>query len=199
WLGVMLAAVAWTGIAVTPNTLAVRWPALAVMKNVTRGVAHGQLNGRFAGTPNGLTAAALEPGDILFCHNPGGCYGYWTHVVLYVGDGWFMDANDFAHGTQLRPLAVYRNYETVAQYRVRAAPAVRRCVADAGRQTTGLAYDPLSPLTDPHSQYCSKVIWQLYDRQGVRLCPPSTWVLPDDLASSRMLTRLQIWRAPERG
>ncbi|MCL6592907.1 MAG: C40 family peptidase [Alicyclobacillus sp.] len=194
-MGVMLAAAAWTVAAVSPSALTAHWPALAVVQNVTRGVVHGQLNGSFAGTPNSLTVDAMEPGDILFCHNPGGSYGYWTHVVLYVGDGLFIDANDFAHGTQLRPLTVYRNYETVALYRVRAAAGLRRRVADAGRQAAGLTYDPLSPLSDPRSQYCSKFIWQLYDRQGVRLCPPATWVLPDDLVRSRLLNHLKTWRA----
>ncbi|GMA62615.1 hypothetical protein GCM10025859_30550 [Alicyclobacillus fastidiosus] len=42
-------------------------------------VIHGRFNGSYHGHPNQAVFDDLVPGDIIFCHDAGGGYGYYTH------------------------------------------------------------------------------------------------------------------------
>jgi uncharacterized protein YycO len=157
-------------------------------------VAHGRLNGVFPGRFLHLDARVLEPGDILVCHNPGGSYGYWTHAVIYTGHGFTVDAFDFLRGTALRPLSEYGRYAEAAVLRVKVSPELRQKAAQNALREVGKSYDPFSSLSDPHSEYCSKLIWRVYKNQGIELCRPKPWVLPDDLYKSSKLEVIAAWR-----
>jgi uncharacterized protein YycO len=167
---------------------------VGLIRSAAKEVVHGRLNGVFPGGVLHSDAHSLEPGDVLVCHNPGGSYGYWTHAVIYTGHGRTVDAFDLLRGTESRSIREYRRYAEVAVLRVKASAAVRRRAAQAALGELGKPYDPFAPLSDTHSQYCSKLIWQVYANQGVQLCRPKPWVLPDDLYNSPRLEIIATWR-----
>ncbi|WP_074949839.1 YiiX/YebB-like N1pC/P60 family cysteine hydrolase [Alicyclobacillus macrosporangiidus] len=194
--GLLAGAVCFTALAVCPDGWTAHAHTLSLLHHMSREMAHGRFTGVLSGGDNGISEAALEPGDVLFCHNPGGAYGYWTHVVIYAGGGQCVDAFDFVHGTVLRPLASYRPYHAVAAFRARQSPEWRRQLAQAALAEAGRPYDPFGALTDRRSEYCSKLVWRLFHDRGVQLCPASPWVLPDDLVASPAWTNVGTWRVP---
>lgn len=166
---------------------------LHLVREVIGSVAHGHLNGSNHQAHLPLTASHLEPGDILLCHNPGGGYGYWTHAGLYVGDGQVVDANDFVLGTVRKPLTSYRNYAKVMVLRVKTSLKTRQEAARFALGEVGRAYDPFSGLSDGHSEYCSKLVWESFAAAKVQLTPRHHWVLPDDLAHSPKVGWIETW------
>ncbi|MCL6517590.1 YiiX/YebB-like N1pC/P60 family cysteine hydrolase [Alicyclobacillus sp.] len=182
------------GIFVCPDRWVAHAHTLSLLHHMGREVAHGRFTGVFPGGDNGIDERGLEPGDVLFCHNPDGAYGYWTHVVIYAGDGRCVDAFDFRHGTVIRPLASYRPYDTIRAFRANRDRAWRQDLAWAALAEAGHPYDPLSPLSDRRSEYCSKLVWRLFHERGVDLCPAYLWVLPDDLAGSHAWRPVGTWR-----
>lgn len=151
------------------------------------------MNGRFSGIPAAVDFKTAEPGDIVLYHNPYGAYGYWTHAVLYVGQNQVVASNDFAQGTILQDVKCYRNYDEALLLRPKVARKLRQEAVLVARSKIGTPYDPLGSLQDIHSAYCSKLIWQSYEGVGVRLCAESSWVLPDQLATSPLLTHIAHW------
>jgi uncharacterized protein YycO len=170
-----------------------RHESLRLMEATASELAHGHLTGVFPGRRFRADFSILEPGDILLCHNPHGGYGYWTHAVLYVGGGQAVDAYDFERGTELRRVEAYQKYAEVAVLRAKIPRERREQVAHWALAEVGKPYDPLSGLTDTRSQYCSKLIWQLYGKAGVELSPAQTWILPDQLARSAALAWVAKW------
>lgn len=167
------------------------WP---LVWHVSGGVLNGHPNGRFQGRLNTLQTDFLEPGDVLLCHNRNGSYGYWTHAVIYVGQARTVDAFNFADGTVERPIGAYKQYDVVAVYRAAAiSKQSRNLAAQAAQRAVGKPYDPFAAVTDPNSQYCSKLVWQSFKAAGVELCKPDTWIVPDHLAASRHLQCMGIW------
>lgn len=167
----------------------------SVAHHILREMLHGHLNGVYAGPSNRFSDTGLLPGDVLLAHNPGGGYGYWTHAAVYVGGGRLAESNDFVQGTNLTTADKFRSYSEVVALRPRVAAALRREAARRARLEAGKPYDPFAPLSDPATEYCSKLVWRVYDAVGVRLCGPKQWVLPDDLARSPQLHLLARWKA----
>jgi uncharacterized protein YycO len=181
------------GFVALPNSVFNRQSAAGIIHSVSREMLHGHLNGHFQGTAAPIQDSVLQPGDILLCHNRGGGYGFWTHAVLYVGGGSVVDSNDFTDGTTLFPISKYRNYDTVEALRAIASAETRETVARHALEQVGKPYNPFSGLHDQRSEYCSKLIWQVYQQSGVQLCPPKTWIFPDDIANSSVLTKVGVW------
>jgi len=177
-------ALSWLAVAMCPQPWVANLPTLALVHSVLREVALGKLNGEFHGQPNHVDFTHLQPGDIIVCHNGGGGYGYWTHAVLYVGHGHTVDSNDFVRGTELKSVNEYHNYDKVIVLRVSASVRTRKQAADDALEAVGKPYDPFASLMDFHSTYCSKLIWQVYRREGILLQKTKQWVLPDDLVRS---------------
>jgi len=153
---------------------------------------HGHLNGEFSGHRSRFPIASLEPGDILLFHNRNGAYGYWTHAAVYAGGGQAVDSYDFTEGTRLTPVGAYQNYDKTEVLRVKATKYVRLAAAAMARRQVGVPYDPFEPLSDRHSQYCSKLVWVAYEAEGVTLCRQKAWVVPDDLAKSPLVAVLSV-------
>ncbi|MCL6549309.1 MAG: hypothetical protein K6T30_10435 [Alicyclobacillus sp.] len=153
-------------------------------------VMNGHLSGEAPARPNHADFSILQPGDVIVCHNPEGSYGYWTHAVLYTGDGKAMDSCDFVYGTTLMPLAKYHHYAQVLILRPHLPTSARRAVVQTALRETGKPYDPFEPLSDRHSQYCTKLIWQVFRAHGLPVCPAKRWLVPDDLARSRDFTHI---------
>ena len=173
----------WLAVAMCPPAWLAELPTLALIHSVLREVPAGNLNGEFHGQPNHVDFTNLQPGDIIVCHNGGGGYGYWTHAVLYVGHGQAVDSNDFVRGTELKAVNAYQNYDSVILLRVAAPASTRKQAADDALAAVGKPYDPFASLTDVHSTYCSKLIWQVYRREGILLQQARPWIVPDDLRS----------------
>lgn len=186
-------AVGWGALAWCPKRFAEPSPTLSVLHSVARNIPRGYLSGVHHGNPNRACFDDLQAGDILLLHNPEGAYGYWTHAALYIGDGKAIDAYDFPKGTILNPVSTYQDYDEVAVFRSNAASDVRSRVARCALRKLGVPYDPFSTLSDTHSEYCSKLIWQAFAAEGIQLCSPRAWVLPDDLSRSPLLDRIADW------
>jgi uncharacterized protein YycO len=178
-----------------PNSAFNQQSAAGIIHSVSREVLHGHLNGHFQGNAAPVQESVLEPGDILLCHNRGGGYGFWTHAVVYVGGGSVVDSNNFTDGTTLFPISNYQNYDTVAVLRATTSPETRAYVAKLALEQVGKPYNPFAGLNDPRSEYCSKLIWQVYRQSGIELCPPKAWIFPDDIANSSALTTVRVWGA----
>lgn len=194
-----LAGLLFAAASLSPHSEILRHDSLRLLQVTATELAHGHLTGVFPGGRFTADFSVLEPGDILLCHNPDGGYGYWTHAVLYVGAGQAVDAYDFERGTQLRRVEAYRNYAEVAVLRAKMPAEKRAQLAHWALAEVGKPYDPFSGLTDTHSQYCSKLIWQLYGKAGVKLCEERTWILPDQLAQSAALQSVARWSVSQRG
>jgi len=175
-----------------PGRVFIHFPSLSLVHSVLRGIPEGRLNGVFQGHPNHANYSPLKPGDILVCHNAHGGYGYWTHAVLYVGNGRTVDANNFVRGTELKSVKDYENYDSVEFLRVRVSARIRNHVMKNALANVGKPYDPFGGVRDTHSEYCSKLIWQLYAQEGVLLVVPSVWVLPDDLVHSKLVQQVSL-------
>src|SRR5579875_2279198 len=167
----------WCIITFCPNQWAQHSRLFSVLHEISREVVKGHLNGEYQGHPNNATFERLKPGDILLCHNQGGGYGYWTHAVLYIGGGRVVDSDDFAEGTKFNSVQKYRQYDELLAARVDITNDVRRKIVQNAKKEVGKPYDPFSGLSDRHSEYCSKLIWKVFDNQGIRLCPPGLWIL----------------------
>ena len=113
--------------------------------------------------------------------------------LMYVGDGkWWMPTTL----SEAHSYGVLRRIKSTLKWRCygQRLPAERReQVARWALAEVGKPYDPFSGLTDTRSQYCSKLIWQLYGRAGVKLSPAQTWILPEQLAQSAALAWVAKW------
>jgi Permuted papain-like amidase enzyme, YaeF/YiiX, C92 family len=183
----------WVFLAFVPPSIVSYSKSLALLHNVTREIPKGHLNGVHQGPPIHESFDILEPGDILLCHNRYGAYGFWTHAILYVGNGNAVDANDFSKGTELNPINMYRNYDAVAVFRADVSDDVRHRIAASAIREVGKPYDPFSGVWNEHAEYCSKLIWRVYHEEGILLSAPQHWILPDDLAKSSRLIRIVQW------
>lgn len=193
-LGITITA-GWACLALCPDSLLSSSDTLAIGHSLSREILKGHLEGKFQGQPSGADFHKLEPGDILLGHNQNGAYGFWTHAAIYVGHGQIVDAMDFPKGTVARDVSIYRNFDDVEFLRLTASKEVRRRVAHNAVQEVGKPYSLSSGLNDSHSFYCSKLIWLVCEREGILLCQPHTWVLPDDLSKSDQLIQVGRWPA----
>ncbi|QQE79901.1 YiiX/YebB-like N1pC/P60 family cysteine hydrolase [Alicyclobacillus sp. SO9] len=190
-LGLVVLAVVTVGVC--PGEWVSASSELTLVRNLAEEIPRGHLSGEFPGHSFRISETGLEPGDIIACHNPKGGYGYWTHAVLYVGKGEAVDSNDFVRGTIRRPVSAYSTYQAVVVLRVKAPKALREKAVQTALADVGKPYDPFSPVCDSRGQYCSKLVWQAFQRQGVRLCPRHRWIVPDDLVHSPKLTTIKRW------
>lgn len=182
------------GIPLSVGLIPVVWAhdehTLAIMGEVLDGAVHGHFSGCYQGRPNHAVFDALIPGDILFCHDAGGGYGYYTHCALYVGHGKVVESANFREGTQVVPVERFHGYDDVRVMRVRCSRAIRLGAAQFALSEVNRGYNLFGGLHDYKSTYCSKLIWAAFDAQGVQLCSQSRWIIPDDLAVSPKLRRV---------
>lgn len=162
----------------------------AFVTSVFREISKGHLNGVFPHNPCRATVRDLRPADIIFCHNPDGSYGYWTHVALYVGDGRVLDSCDFVKGTELKPVEGYSKYAGMMVLRPQMTDTTRDRILQTALQQLGKPYDPFSTISDTRTEYCSKLIWQVFRQNGIALCPKRAWIVPDDLSRSTALVKV---------
>lgn len=172
-----------------------RSPTATLAHTLIRQLVQGHLNGNHTKPQVQARFETAQPGDIILCHNPHGAYGYWTHAVLYVGGKQVVDSDDFARGTILQDVQHYRNYDEVMLLRPSVPKKLRQEVSEIARAQVGTPYDPLAPLWDTRSLYCSKLIWEDYSKIGVQLCEGSPWIVPDQLAASSRLIRIADWNS----
>lgn len=160
---------------------------LSIMGMVLSNAAHGRFSGYYQGHPNHAVFDRLLPGDILFCHDAGGGYGYYTHCAIYVGNGLVVESANYREGTQLVPIHRFHGYDDVRVMRVQCPYPQRARAALSARAQVDRGYNLFSGLYDRESEYCSKLIWSAFAVQGVQLCEQSRWIIPDDLATSPKL------------
>jgi uncharacterized protein YycO len=185
----------WACLALWPEQQLASLKTLELAHSVSREILKGHLDGKFQGQPNDADFSQLEPGDVLLGHSQDGAYGFWTHAAIYVGNGNIVDAVDFPKGTVSRDVFVYRNFDDVEFLRLHADKKVRSRIAQHAIKQVGKPYSLSSSLNDSHSFYCSKLIWFLCQQEGVVLCQPRTWVLPDDLSNSDQFIQVGRWQA----
>lgn len=193
-LGVTVIA-GWACLTLCPDQLLAKSETLQLGHSVSKEILRGHLDGKFQGRANNADFQKLEPGDILLGHSQNGAYGFWTHAAIYVGHRQIVDAVDFPKGTVARDVSVYRNFDDVEFLRLSASRTVRTRIAHDAMQEVGKPYNLSSGLSDSHSFYCSKLIWLMCAKEGIFLCPPRTWVLPDDLSESDKLIQIGRWHA----
>lgn len=191
YLGLMLIGV---GFVAAPSAWFQNRPKSAFAHSLIHQMLQGRLTGEHHGADLPVDMSRAEPGDIILCHNPRGAYGYWTHAVLYVGQGQAVDAYDFSRGTVLQDVNHYRHYDEVEIARPNLGRKLREKAAAFARRQVGTPYDPLSPLHDTHSAYCSKLIWEAYANVGVPLFKTKGWITPDEVAESPILIEVEHWR-----
>lgn len=165
---------------------------VAFASHVLHESVRGHLNGEYQGRQNHAQFTDLQTGDILLCHNWNGGYGYWTHVVLYAGGGMAVDAYNFETGTTLSPVQNYLRYDEIRLLRPYRSQA-GKIAARYALECVGKPYDPFSSLGDSRSEYCSKLIWQAYEKAGISLCARKAWIVPDDLSRSAELIEVSTW------
>lgn len=177
----------------SPTSLVVNPNDATLIHSVLQEISKGHLNGVFPHNSCHATLRDLRPADIILCHNPKGSYGYWTHAALYVGDGWALDSCDFAKGTELKPVEQYSKYAGMLILRPQLTHAARDDILQTALQQVGKPYDPFSTISDTRTEYCSKLIWQVFQQNGITLCPKWAWIVPDDLSRSTALVRVAQW------
>lgn len=165
---------------------------LHIMSTVLQSAVHGRFSGCYQGHPNHAVFDSLDPGDILFCHDDGGGYGYYTHCAMYVGNGTVVESSNFRQGTQELPIDNFHFYDDVNVMRLRCPYTLRQSAARYALAQVDKGYNIFGGLQDGMSMYCSKLIWSAYHSQGVDLCPSSRWILPDDLAVSSKLDNVNV-------
>jgi hypothetical protein len=181
-----------------PGKFLLKRPGLLFVHSVCQETMHGHLEGQHTGYPNPVNfSSEVEPGDIILCHNRGGGYGFWTHSAIYIGKNQAVDSEDFANGTQIVNVNKYRNYDEVAIFRGRVSESIRKRIAKSALNEVGKPYDPFSSIEDSHSEYCSKLIWRVYRANGISICAPKSWIVPDDIAGSKNVTMMLIWNAAQ--
>ena len=190
----MIAVGSWTFLALSPPFIVESSPTIRLLHSLTRELVKGHFNGNYHGVPNGARLKDLRPGDVILLHNQNGAYGYWTHAVLYVGGGKAIDANDFSRGTILSPMTGYLTYDELSVFRPQISEYLKKQVVISALQKLGYPYNPFAPLQDRHNEYCSKLVWHAFHDSGVLLCPAYQWVLPDDLAHSKVLHQVADWK-----
>lgn len=180
----------------SPPKLLNKHPNLLFLHTVSRAVLHGHLDGQHIKHSNSVDFSGnAEPGDIILCHNEGSGYGYWTHSAIYIGNNQAVDSEDFANGTQIVHVKKYREYDRVAIFRGGVSDVIGQQIAKSAIYKAGKPYDPFSSLTDRQSEYCSKLIWQVYKANGIDINTLKSWILPDDIADSRKLHMIVSWDA----
>lgn len=164
---------------------------------VLRQIVHGHLNGVYQGVPNGADFRGLKPGDVLLCRDSGGGYGYFTHAAVYVGGDLAVEANGFARGTALCSEDHFRQYDEVVALRFPVAGDVGQRIAQSALREVGKPYDPLARMEDGRSEYCSKLVWRVFAQNGLVLCRPRAWIVPDDLLRSGSFRRVNRWASSQ--
>ncbi|WAH44439.1 YiiX/YebB-like N1pC/P60 family cysteine hydrolase [Alicyclobacillus fastidiosus] len=178
-------------VGVVPVTWAHDQHTLTIMSTVLEGAIHGRFNGSYQGHPNQAVFDDLVPGDIIFCHDAGGGYGYYTHCALYVGNGKVVESANFREGTQVIPVESFHGYDEVRVKRVLCSYPLRLRAAHYALAQVDRGYSIFGGLHDHNSMYCSKLVWSAFDAQGVQLCAQSRWIIPDDLSVSPKLQEVK--------
>lgn len=76
--------------------------------------------------------------------------------------------------------------------RVNANRDIRKNIAQFALLQVDKPYDIFLGLHDSGSEYCSKLVWQVFFQNGIKLCQASPWILPDDIASSEKIEWIGI-------
>ncbi len=177
--------VTFVGFIFCPSTILKQSQTMLFVQTVVRETIRGHLEGHFGGYPNQVVLSdEIQPGDIILCHNNGCGYGFWTHCAIFIGDSHAVDSEDFANGTRIVNIRKYYNYDKVAIFRGTVPDGVRKRIVNSAMREVGKPYDPFSSLSDTRSEYCSKLIWNIFSENGVTICKPKTWIIPDDIAKS---------------
>jgi uncharacterized protein YycO len=193
WIVISGIVLGFIGIILCPSRFVQESRTLVLLQSTMRALIKGNITGTYQGHPNHADFGLLEPGDILVCHNRNCGYGYWTHVALYVGNGQVVESSNFTFGTHLNQVNKFHFYDEIGILRVNTNKEIKNRVIKRAFQEIGKPYDIFSSINDVSSEYCSKLIWNVYFHEGIVLCKPEPWILPDDLAKSRQTKWIGIW------
>ena len=101
-----------------------------------------------------MPVSQLQPGDLLFYHTDPTAPGYISHVAIYLGNGWMIQAPQPGENVEVVPADF--GTEFAGAIRVSPAQAAARC---RGRRLSN-RFNPLAPaacLTLPYYR-CNHVI-----------------------------------------
>ena len=145
---------------------------------------------------NGFSIDKLKPGDLIFCHNHRGAYGFFTHCSIYLGDGNCTEQN-LADGMYIGKVAdLSYGYEQVWIMRAPINQEQRQQVCEFAKQYTGSVFDMSARKDDPRLWNCAKLCWAAYASIDIDLSPSEPYVLPDFLAIHPALDTIERYYMP---
>jgi len=135
-----------------------------------------------------------------------GTLSRWNHVIVYVGDGWIVEANP--KGVQLRPLSEYDGMSLAWNQHENLTPEHRAAIAANARALVGKEYSfatifilalrilglkilsnfaVLRYLAKKEGYICSELVVTCYDKAGISISDkPDYLTTPGDLAERLM-------------
>lgn len=147
----------------------------------------------------------LLPGDVLLMNTYEerlreklGCK--YEHVAIYLGDAYIMEANGMYDVMTHIYSYAFRGKDDACVLRMKAlSPNTREDIARAARQKMGREYTDTSQFRyvrafkyserkdQTNRSFCSRLVAQAYESEGVSLMPNADYCEPDDFMSSKYL------------